>query len=634
VEVTSGAAQSNVPVTFGQPFRSGDLSTSQGLSAQDSSGNPVPVQMDEISTHPNGSVRFAVLSANIPSLSANAPRIINFYPAAKSAAGASLPADPAWNLQVSARLADGSTWTASPQAQLKQQIANGSGRRLNGPVAAEYTVVAPLVNASGATHPHLVARLHTRLYNGGTRFRTDVVMENNWALKSAPSDLTYSLTVTANGQTLLSQPSFTHHHKARWHKVLWSGAADPNVRVRHNMRYFLDSRATWNYNLGLSIPDSVLTAEASNLAQASTGPMGSAMLTTDMPMTGGRPEIAPLPRWTALYLISQRDEARRSMLANADAAASAPVHYRDHNTGQPLSVRDYPTIALRYGSSNPAVPTAGTGSVWKPDISHQGSYAYIPYLVTGDAFYLDELMFWASWNIAANDPGYRGSTNDLLSSEQPRGQTWGLRSIAEASFAVPDSHPLNAYFDSALANNMSWFAANYNMSKPSTIFSPLGAIISLYNNDQTPSYESDFFATVVSWLAENNVANAATVLSSVGKMQINRFLASTQNAGFCTSQAAGYWLQTKDTNGGYISDWKGFYTRNYGSTACATTASTGAPAYADWAGGYAAVARAMLAAAKNAGAANAAEAQARWVQFTPNLDPDFKNDPSYAIVPR
>ena len=98
-------------------------------------------------------------------------------------------------------------------------------------------------------------------------------------------------TVTANGQTLLSQPSFTHSSKARWHKVLWSGGAAPNVRVRHNMRYFLDSGATWNYNLGLTIPETVLAAEASNLAKVNTGPMGTAMLTTNMPGTGGRAEI-------------------------------------------------------------------------------------------------------------------------------------------------------------------------------------------------------------------------------------------------------------------------------------------------------------------------------------------------------
>ncbi|WP_459349340.1 RIFT barrel domain-containing protein, partial [Hydrogenophaga intermedia] len=160
VEVTSGSAQSNVPITFGQPFRVGDLSTSQGLRAQDSAGNTVPLQMDEVSTQPNGSVRFAVLSASVPSLPANSARIINIYPAAKTTPNVSLPAAPAWNLQITARLSDGTTLTANPQAQLQQQIANGSGRRLHGPVASEFNVVSPL-------NDRLTARLHVRLYKTG-----------------------------------------------------------------------------------------------------------------------------------------------------------------------------------------------------------------------------------------------------------------------------------------------------------------------------------------------------------------------------------------------------------------------------------------------------------------------------------
>lgn len=637
VEVTSGSAQTNLPITFGQPFRSGDLSTSQGLSAQDSAGNTVPVQMDEVSTHANGSVRFAVLSATLPSLPANTPRLINLYPAAKSNPAVSLPADPAWNLQVTARLSDGTTLVANPQQQLRQLIASGAGRRLHGPVASEFNVVAPMINqATGAAHPHLVARLHTRLYNGGSRIRTDVVMENNWALKANPTNLSYSLTVTANGQTLLSQPSFTHTHHARWHKVVWSGGAAPNVRLRHHMPYFLASRATWNYNLGLNIPDSVLLDEARSLSSSNTGPMGTAMLTTNMPGTGGRDEIAPLPRWTALYLITQDDRARASMLANADAAASAPVHYRDESTDQPISVVKYPGIALRYGASSPSVPAGNGSSAWTPDIAHQGSYSYIPYLVTGDAFYLDEMMFWAAWNIAANDPIYRERDKGLLMPEQVRGQAWGIRSIAEAAFAAPDSHAMNGYFDTMLSNNMAWALATYGPGKSGPLFSPMGALISQYNNNQTPSYESDFFATVMSWLAENNVPNASAVLNSVGRMQIDRFLASTQSAGFCTSRAAGYWLQTM-SGGSYINNWADFYRANYGSAACEGSAAAGDPAYPDWAGGYAAVARGMLAAASNAGANNAATAYARWRAFTPQLESGargFSSDPSYAIVPR
>jgi hypothetical protein len=127
------------------------------------------------------------------------------------------------------------------------------------------------------------------------------------------------------------------------------------------------------------------------------------------------------------------------------------------------------------------------------------------------------------------------------------------------------------------------------------------------------------------------------VLNSVGRMQIDRFLASTQSAGFCTSQAAGAWPQTKNASGGYVNSWKEFYNLNYGSAACASTATTSDPAYADWAGGYAAVARAMLAAASNAGGNNAAEAYTRWKGFTPLLETGargFSSDPSYAIVPR
>ena len=38
-------------------------------------------------------------------------------------------------------------------------------------------------------------------------------------------------------------------------------------------------------------------------------------------------------------------------------------------------------------------------SPWGPDTAHQPSFSYIPYLVTGDLFYLEECYFWASHNV-------------------------------------------------------------------------------------------------------------------------------------------------------------------------------------------------------------------------------------------
>ncbi len=637
VEVSSASAQSSVPVTFGQPFRAGDWRTTQGLVARDASGNTVPLQTDEVSTHVDGSVRFAVLSAQVPNLAANTPRIINFFTATKTSPSVSLPATPNWNLQVKATLSDGTVLVANPQAQLQQAIANGTNRRLHGPVASEFTVVAPMVDqASGTPHPHLTARLHTRLYEGGSRIRTDVVMENNWTFKANPSNLTYSLSVSANGQTLLSQPSFTHYHHARWHKVVWNGSsAAPQYRLRHHMPYFLASRATWNYDLNVSVPETVLAQEASRLAAANTKPMGAAFLNTYFPATGGRPEIGPLPRWSALYLLSQDDRARASMLANADAAAGVPVHYRNENNDQPLDVISYPNVSVRFGSSTPKLPTPSGSTPWTPDTAHQGSFAYLPYLVTGDAFYLDETMFWAAWNIAGVDPYYRKNGSGLVRWNEIRAQAWAMRSIWEAKASLPDNHPMKAYFTQILANNLADWASFYRAGNPES--SPLGAITSelsgaTYNGHEAPPWQNDFVAMVLSLMAENGEPQAKTVLDWLSTFTMGRF--NKEAEGFCPIKGASYYLKTKNSSGQFISTWSQFYAANYTPTTNCSSVPFDEMAYPDCADCYAAVARAMMGASANAGVSLATTTYSRWKALTPKLEPAYPSNPSFAIVPR
>ena len=56
--------------------------------------------------------------------------------------------------------------------------------------------------------------------------------------------------------------------------------------------------------------------------------------------------------------------------------------------------------------------------------------------------------------------------------------------------------------------------------------------------------------------------------------------------------------------------------------------------YPEWAGGYAATLRAMLAASANAGMPKARDAFDKWKAMTPKMDKDYLNDPTLAIVPR
>jgi hypothetical protein len=633
VEVSAGTAQASLPLTFGQPFRAGDLPSSSGLIATDSNGASVPVQMDEVSSHTDGSVRFAVLSTQLSNLQASQPRIVNLFKAAKSTSTPSVPANPAWNLTVEADLTnpDGSvtTYTARPQALLQAQIASGAGKRLSGAVANEYTLVTPFVSASNVTHPHLVARIHVRLYDNGNRIRSEVVMENARTFVSGPGNLTYAMRIKQGSTTLHSQPKFTHYHHARWRKVVWTGSATPNFRVRHNMPYFMASRIIPNYNLGVKIPETALAATATSLANADTSPMGAVFILPYFPTTGGRADIGPVPEWTARYLLSQDDRARAAMMANADAAGAVPIHYRDETKGDhPLSLEDHPNVTLRFGTSSPALPATSGSTPFTPDTPHQPSLTYVPYLLTGDAYYLEEMMFWASYNVAIHNPSNRGYNLGLVYSDEIRGGAWTMRSLGEIAFAIPDAHPRKSYYRGLLANNLDWYAANY---VPGQKLSPLGAIPKTHEVDKlTGPWQNDFMGIVIAHLAGNNEPKAATVLSNISKFNVGRF--QNQANGYCVSQAASSYLDLDNASGVMLSTWRDFYSFNFGSKACATTADPN-QGYPTYAGGHAAVARAMLAMASNAGISGAKDSYSQWKSMTPQMDAEYPNEPTWAIVP-
>lgn len=639
---TAGAPQSSVPVTFGQPFKAGDWKHStQGLMAK-VDGATIPLQADEISSHRDGSARFAVLSAQLNNLAAGQTKVINLYTGAKTSSAPNVTSSPDWNLEIEAQLFDAAgnatqALIAQPQSQLVSQIATGTERRLAGAVASEYTVALPFkYKTTGQQHPHLTARLHTRLVDGGARIRTDMVIENTRTWTPDPGNITYSLTVKRNGNTLFTQPKFTHYHHARWHKVLWTGTStEPKVRVRHHMPYFVATRAVWNYNLSITVPETVLVKEESLLAkkrqeQSALGPMGNAFLEPYFPTTGGRIDIGPLPRWTALYLVSQDDRMLNVMLANADAAAAVPIHYRDEDSDQPLDLDRYPKVTVKIGISQPALPAlAPSPTIWTPDIAHQASFTYVPYMVTGDAFYLDELMYWATWNMARANPAYRGYGDGILSTEQIRGQGWGMRSLAEVSWMLPDTHALKSYFATRLSKNLEWFASKYQASNPG--ISPLGAMESPYSSElQTGPWQNDFVGIVFGLLAENKEPKASETLNWVSQFNIGRFLNESQ--GFCTALAPGYYWKIRDTNKNFLASWRAMAEINFPDIVCnSTLAITG---YPDQATGYAATARAMMASAQAAGVSNAAQAYWMWAGKTPNMDKAMLSDPTWAIVPR
>lgn len=754
IEIASSTDQPqvSVPVTFGQPFREGDLPAGSRLSARTAAKELVPVQMDGQTSFPNGSLRFAVLSSVLPQLGPREKQVLNLFKDTVAtpdrADDFALPADftleakanvyspqvtlvtfgnrkdhqggtpfsegeqivltlgdtpdEQFPLTITAPLAGGGwptltkiaaafrdlinsrsksftaykvgegdgyehLWITSrdpaakpfgvdfsytgpakikavvshayapPQtvtAKLRPAIDNAlvDGRHdwLKGSVAREVFVAVPFTDASGMAQPQLTARFNVRWFPDGKRVRTDVILENDYAYERAPGNLIYDLSIIQQGREVFSVPAFTQYHHTRWHKVVWWGE-EPKSRLRHNIRYFLDSRSVWNYDNSLHLSDQAMSRLASLLATAKSGPMSNSLITYYMPSTGGRADIGPLPEWSAMYLVSQDPRAEIAVYANADAGAAIPIHYRDKPRDLPVSLDDHPGLAMLFGKprGNDAFPAMTAAETpWTTDSAHQPSLSYLPYLLSGDLFYLDEVMFWATWNLGAVDPTYRG--DGLISWNQIRAQAWALRAVGDAAQIVPDRHPAHAYYRRMLDRNLAWYTKTYVQDGSSA--SPIQGFIPKFDDPVSiPPWQEDFFFLVLARLVDSGETGGQELLRWMSKFTIGRWTHEAE--GYCHTQAPAYYIKVKDTAGQPAGSWRALSQLNFpGDKACPKDYPT--DAYAESAGGYAAVGRAALAVGADFHIPGAAEAFARLTAETPSMQAAFAASPTWAIVPR
>ena len=91
-------------------------------------------------------------------------------------------------------------------------------------------------------------------------------------------------------------------------------------------------------------------------------------------------------------------------------------------------------------------------------ISHGWDAAYIPYLITGDWYWLEEMQMWGSYDIAYPDTGalyyMRDGQNGLMNCCEVRGRAWGLRQLVHTASFSPDGTPEKLYFTEKLMNNI------------------------------------------------------------------------------------------------------------------------------------------------------------------------------------
>jgi hypothetical protein len=657
VEARGAEGKAALPVTFGQVFAQGDLKRSDTLLGRLPDGRTVPLQVDVKATHADGSVRHAVISAVLPDAGKGGSQALALVKG-KDKAGAAKPGAPAsaqalldagFTATASATIG-GQAWSASADKLLRQK----PGVWLDGPLVTEWLVSAPLRNDKGAEHPRLSARFAVRWYRALGKARVDVTLENAWAFQQAPRNETYDARVLVGGQEAYAKPGLVHFNQARWRKTFWWGEV-PAVHVRHDSAYLIASRALPNYDRSVHASGRALADLQAAWNGPKTEPMGIGLAMAAMPTTGGRDDIGLLPGWAALYLLSMDRRAKEATLGTADLAGSWSMHYRNRATGRPVSLLDFPYMTIvgqlsdtvnprtRKSEAFPPCPKDACKTPYVHDISHQPSFAYLPYLVTGDFYYLEELEFWAMYDVFNSNPSYRQNIKGLLNPEQVRGQAWGLRTLGEAAYIVPDDDPLKSHFRRILKNNMDWYNATYTDNRDANQlgFISIGYAFPYKNGTAMAPWQDDFFTAAIGHLVDLGTEGAARLLAWKIRFPILRMTAP----GACWTGATVYELTVRDTATSPIyttmaQAYKASHSPAVSALPCdsaelaqAIKAKPGEmTGYASSATGYPANLQPALAYAADAGGKAGQEA---WRKFMArSVKPDYSASPQFAIVPR
>lgn len=505
---TSGSAQNNRPFTISRVFAQGEFPAGAYPQARLNSGSTVPTQVDLKNTWPDGSVKHALVSF-VATLPANGNMTVDFVPQSTSNNTGYL--DKAGMLNYNGGNWSAQTQTSGGSADARAMLGaltvstdiNSSQVRywMKGPIVTQVIVEdkSPSLaydfgtDANKSLHPIFVLTFYP---NTNLGVSVQYIVDNDWFNKC--QDQTYSITLKANGATVFSKASFDFISATRWRKVFWAGAAPtgwtdettPGINIDYNLPYMASSKALANYDLTKHPSAAAIASEVADYHSRNTNneepqfcvsnPDWCGSYVKFMPQAGGRGDLGVLPRWYMLYLYTFDKSLYPVLLGDGLASGRAPIHARDYDNtlffdsahrgtafGRPVDTdgRPYTNAQISVGS----ITTNG----WDVDLAHQPDMVFLPYLITGDWYFLEELQFWAARNpmtIESCDDAHwcrHGSWEFYSPTIESRGVGWSYRTLLNAAFISPDNTPEQFHFVEKLKNNIQIWEGVYNIKNGS-----------------------------------------------------------------------------------------------------------------------------------------------------------------------
>jgi len=450
----SHTEQINRPISVPRPFVQGEIPNFAQASID---GAPLLTQCDVKNRWPDGSLKYAIVSFVVPRIAGKGSVIVSFsnQPSGNNTGFLNQAGmlDPTFDFEAKIQMIGPTTQTVSA----RQMLSNGAFRYwLQGPVVTaaiieDRTKARAYDKDFGDGSKSLHPIYEVWFYPQSHRVQVGYTVENTWASSNSAIDArdeTYALSLTAglvSPQTVFTSPTFTQIGLSRWHETLWVNGSPPAIRVNHNVSYLVQTRAIPNYDPSLTVSPNLVAGKysawmnSSHLLQGNS--KGTGNYEKDLDAGGAADWNGPMGTWDVIYLLTMDDRMLAASRGNADLAGRIPWHFREADTnagsghffdatgkgsvdtfGRIVSVNARQQVTLsdltpnQCGNDAPDDISLGriTTDGWGGHLSrgHIPDVAYIPYLFSGQYYYLEELQYEAAYIVGnkigcyAPDLGY------------------------------------------------------------------------------------------------------------------------------------------------------------------------------------------------------------------------------------
>jgi hypothetical protein len=475
IRTAPGAASSAGPVVASAVlapgrFRDGEIC---GVVRAGRDGLPqtVPLQVNVLSRHADGTVQHALLAASLDLAPGTVQELFLVPSPAPPLAGPFAPAAGGSGAPpVAIELVDhhGVHWSAivepphePPAAHAVAGAASAAAGQvaralpLLGPLAREFEIESRLRSAAGEL-PRLRVIVRWRELASVPGARIEVVVENcllDAGPGAPPDDVPFRrLAVVAGDDVLCDLADGVVWDRTRFAVRRPVGGAPPAPQVRQDLAWLEMNGWLPPFDASHPLAPSVADAAARRIVSSRGNgevdgarfecgiPLDPGPIARYMPGTGDRPDIGPIPTWAALALNSRGRYAQDVLFAaDQNGAGSFPIHVRGADGA--MGVEHPAGKALKDRKGTRKCPQV-------PDRAHAPLLGYVTWLMTGEWLAMEELAAQASYCLQEwpHDGRYRYPGS--------RDFAWSLRTTMLAAKLLPDSHPRKAWLRERVASNL------------------------------------------------------------------------------------------------------------------------------------------------------------------------------------